>query len=54
MFYSGGVKRTGRIFSGYLSLTKRELVTIYLEGIGVGPKEHLQTFQSFVEGLARK
>lgn len=54
MFYSGGVKRTGQIFSGYLSLTKRELVTVYLEGLGIAPKEHLQTFQAFVEGLSRK
>jgi hypothetical protein len=54
MFYSGGVKKTGRVFSGYLSLTKRELVTIYLEGLGIAPKDHLQTFQGFVEGLKRK
>ena len=25
-FYSGGVKRTGRVFSGHLTLTKRELI----------------------------
>lgn len=54
LFYSGGVKKTGRVFSGYLSLTKRELVTIYIEGIGIDPKDHLQTFQSFVQGLKRK
>jgi hypothetical protein len=54
MFYSGGVKKTGRVFSGYLSLKDRELVTIYIEGLGVAPKDHLQTFQSFVEGLKRK
>ncbi|MES2692208.1 MAG: hypothetical protein V4773_01965 [Verrucomicrobiota bacterium] len=54
MFYSGGVKKTGRVFSGYLSLTKRELVTVYLEGLSTAPKEHLQTFQSFVESLTRK
>ena len=53
-FYSGGVKKTGRVFSGHLTLTKRELITIYIEGLGIAPKEHLQTFQSFVEGLARK
>jgi len=54
MLYSGGVKKTGRVFSGYLSLTKRELITIYIEGLGIAPKDHLQTFQSFVEGLKRK
>lgn len=54
LFYSGGVKKTGRVFSGYLTLTKRELVTIYIEGLGIDPKDHLQTFQSFVKGLIRK
>jgi len=54
MFYSGGVKQSGQVFSGYLSLTKRELVIIYLEGLGTDPKEHLQRFQGFVEGLSRK
>jgi hypothetical protein len=54
MFYSGVARKTGRVFSGYLSLTKRELVTIYLEGVGVDQDNHLQTFQSFVEGLSRK
>jgi hypothetical protein len=54
LFYSGGVKTTGRVFSGYLSLTKRELVTIYIEGLGIAPRAHLQTFKSFVEGLTRK
>lgn len=54
MIYSGGVKKTGLVFSGYLSLTKRELVTIYVEGLGSAPKDHLQTFQSFVDGLKRK
>jgi hypothetical protein len=54
MFYSGGDKKAGRVFSGYLSLTKRELVTVYLEGLGITPKDHLQTFQAFVQGLKRK
>lgn len=54
MFYSGGEKKAGRVFSGYLSLVKRELVVIYLEGIGVEPKKHLETFHAFAEGLTRK
>jgi hypothetical protein len=53
-FYSGGEKKAGRVFSGYLSLVKRELVVIYLEGIGVEPKKHLETFQAFAEGLTQK
>lgn len=54
MLYSGGDKKAGRVFSGYLSLTKRELVTIYIEGLDVSPNDHLETFQAFVKGLTRK
>jgi hypothetical protein len=54
MFYSGAAKKTGRVFSGYLSLVKSELLTIYIESVGVEQDVHLQTFQSFVEGLARE
>ena len=54
MFYSGGVEKTGRVFSGYLSLAKRELVTIYLEGSGVTTDVHRQTFKAFVERFHRK
>lgn len=53
MFYSGGDKKSGRIFSGYLSVEKRELVIVYVEGIGVAPKVNLETFKAFVEGLTR-
>ena len=38
MFYFGGDKKAGRVFSGYLPLERRELVVIYLEGLGVGPE----------------
>jgi hypothetical protein len=54
MFFSGGDKKTGRVFSGYLSLVKRELVTVYVEGVGTAPKDHLATFKAFVSGLKRK
>ena len=53
MFYSGGDKKTGRVFSGYLSLERRELVVIYLEGLGVDPKEPLEAFQTFAKGITR-
>lgn len=54
MFYSGGEKQTGRIFSCYLSLANKGLFTIYLEGVGVVPKDHLKSFEAFVSGLKRK
>ena len=54
MFYSGGDKKAGRVFSGYLSLDRRELVVIYVEGLGVDPKQHLGAFQTFAKGITRK
>jgi hypothetical protein len=51
MLFSGGNKKTGRMYSGFLSLAKRELVTVYVEGIGVEPRNHLKSFESFVTGL---
>ena len=32
MFFFGGDKATRRVFSGYLSLLRGELITIYIEG----------------------
>lgn len=54
MYFSGGEVKINRIFSGYLALYKRELLTIYLESMGVAPKDHLETFKFFVAGLKRK
>ncbi len=54
MFFSGGDKKSGRVFSGYLSLAKRELITLYVESLGTGPKEHLATFKALVSELKRK
>jgi len=51
LFYSGGEKRTGRLFSGYLSLAQRQFLTIYVEGLGVAAKIHFETFKAFVDGL---
>jgi hypothetical protein len=53
-FYSGGEKSAGRMFSCYLSIAKKELVTIYVEGIGVPSTDHLASFRSFYTGLKRK
>ncbi|ODT45952.1 MAG: hypothetical protein ABS70_01995 [Nitrospira sp. SCN 59-13] len=54
MFFYGGDKKVGRIFAGYLFLEKNELITIYIEGFGVAPKEHLLTFQTIVKSLKRR
>jgi len=54
MLYSGGDKKVGRVFSGFLSLTKRELVTIYVEGLDTAPKDLIETFQIFLHGLTLK
>lgn|SRR5262249_2540667 len=54
MFFSGGDRKSGRVFSGYLSLATRELVTVYVESISVAPEDHLQSFKAFVNGLKKK
>jgi hypothetical protein len=53
MVYSGGDKDSGRIFSGFLSLKLRELVTVYVESIGMSSEDHLQTFKTLVSGVVR-
>lgn len=53
MYYSGAERKMGRIFSGYLALKKGEFVTVYVEGVGIAPKEHLRTFQTIVRSLRR-
>ena len=54
MFFSGGDKKSVRVFSGYLSFTKNQLITVYVEGAGVSPENHLATFKKFVSGLKRE
>jgi hypothetical protein len=51
MSYSGNEKAMGRLFSGYLTLKDKELITVYVESIGVDSKKHSQTFEEFVKGL---
>jgi hypothetical protein len=53
MFYSGEDRKSGRLFSGYLSYKDSELVAVYLEGLGVAPKDHLESFKTIVSGLGR-
>lgn len=53
MVFCGGDKGTQRVFSGYLALLRRELVTIYIEGSP--PAENtLESFKAFVAGLRRE
>lgn len=54
LFYSGGEKKTGRMFSCYLSSVQKELITVYVEAVGIAPKDHLASFEAFVTGLKRK
>jgi hypothetical protein len=54
MFFSGSDKKTGRVFSGYLSLEKRDLITLYVEGVDVAPRDHLESFKGLTTGLKRK
>ena len=51
LFFTGGEKKLGRMFSCYLSCLKAELIVIYLEAIGVAPSDHLASFEAFVTGL---
>lgn len=48
LFYSGGEKSTGRIFSTYMTFKEKEVLTIYLEGLGVTPDEHGAEFKAMV------
>jgi len=53
MFFFGDDRCVGRIFFGYVSLAQRELVMMFVEGIGVDPQTHAKDFHSFVKGLRR-
>jgi hypothetical protein len=53
MFYSGEEPGSGRLFSGYITQKGSEVITIYVEIIGVDSKKHFQAFQDVVKGLKR-
>lgn len=53
MFFFGGDKKSGRIFSGHLSLKGKELVSLYVEGFNIEPAEHLEAFKVIVSSLKR-
>ena len=54
MFYSGGERKSHRLFTGYLSLKQKELLTIYIEGIGVPMSDLVQSFKAFLDGAKRR
>jgi hypothetical protein len=54
MFYSGGERKSHRLFTGYLFLKQKELLTIYIEGIGVPMRELMQSFKAFLDGAKRR
>jgi hypothetical protein len=53
LVFSGGDRQTGRVFSGYSSLVDCELITVYVEGIGVAANKHLESFRRIVQGIER-
>ena len=50
MFFSGGDKGNGRIFSGYL--TAQELLTIYVDRL-TPPNDHYECFTALVKRICR-
>ena len=51
--YTGVDRKTRRMFSTYLSLETRELVTLYLESFAVQPNRHIETFKTLIANLKR-
>ncbi len=50
-FYSGVDKDDGRVFSTYMTFKEKDVLTIYLEGLGVAPEEHGAEFKAIVASL---
>jgi len=50
-FFYGADKSSGRVFFGYLCSASKEVVTMYVEGIGVDPVAHGADFRAFVKAL---
>jgi hypothetical protein len=53
-FSSEKTSRTVDCFSGICLRLSKSLVTIYVEGVGVDPRDHLQSFAVLVRGLRRR
>jgi hypothetical protein len=54
MVYIGGDKSTHRVFSAYLLQIESEVLTVYLEGLGIPLTEHSKTFNQLLSTLRRK
>jgi hypothetical protein len=49
--YSGGERSANRLFSFYMTASGNDAFMLYLEGIGVSPKDQLATFQQLVKSI---
>ncbi len=54
MFFSGEEKKVGRLFSGFLTLQGKELITIYVEGLHVDSENLFKSFHGFVSNLKQE
>lgn len=50
LIFFGGDRATARMFSGLLILQGDILLAIYIEGIGIEPQRHMDTFGAFASG----
>jgi hypothetical protein len=48
MFFSGTESAAARLFSGFLFVSGQALITVYVEGVGVPPRQHLDSFRAVV------
>ena len=53
LFYTGGERSTHRVFSAYLIQIESQVLTVYLESLGVPLTEHSETFRSLLSTLKR-
>jgi hypothetical protein len=54
LYYAGGDKSAHRVFSAYLLYIESEVVTVYLEGLGIPLTEHSETFKALLSTLKRR
>jgi len=53
LVYTGLDRKTRRIFSSYLLLEDRELVTLYLESFAIHPNQHTDMFKRLIANVKR-
>jgi hypothetical protein len=54
LLYTGGDKSTHRVFSAYLIQIESQVVTVYLESLGIPLTEHSETFRALLSTLKRR